>query len=259
MTGRDDGGLNAAVGPGRVDRRGRRRQPEHHAGARDRSITEILAGEVNPWGGCRSPSPWIWVRRRGPSSPDSAPRGPATISYRPPSIGHGCSGSSGSSSRRDRSCRATIEADPRLLVRCDGCAGSWRIDQGVYTAALGSSAVALELTPRSSWSATSSEGNRVTAMNPGGRGSLTDGDHFIAACAPIRGAGFRTVAFDLDANPAPTVRVGTGQQGARVVTSHFASSLSVSRISVTGGIRWMVPIRLFRKGRGYHIPPTPTP
>jgi beta-glucosidase len=42
--------------------------------------------------------------------------------------------------------RLTVEADPRLLARYDGSAGSWRIDQGVYSIAVGASATAAELT-----------------------------------------------------------------------------------------------------------------
>jgi len=42
--------------------------------------------------------------------------------------------------------RVTIEADPRLLAHYDGNAGSWRIDQGVYSVAVGASAIAAELT-----------------------------------------------------------------------------------------------------------------
>jgi beta-glucosidase len=42
--------------------------------------------------------------------------------------------------------RVTIEADPRLLARYDGAAGSWRIVEGSYTVAVGASAAALELT-----------------------------------------------------------------------------------------------------------------
>jgi beta-glucosidase len=41
--------------------------------------------------------------------------------------------------------RVTIEADPRLLARYDGSAGSWRIESGGYTVAVGASAVALQL------------------------------------------------------------------------------------------------------------------
>ena len=37
--------------------------------------------------------------------------------------------------------RVTIEADPRLLARYDGSAGSWRISPGGYTVAVGASAV----------------------------------------------------------------------------------------------------------------------
>ncbi len=40
-------------------------------------------------------------------------------------------------------CRVTITADPRLLARYDGSAGSWRIKPGRYTVAVGASAVAL--------------------------------------------------------------------------------------------------------------------
>lgn len=40
--------------------------------------------------------------------------------------------------------RVTIEADPRLLARYDGGAGTWRIRPGAYTAAVGTSAI----TPR---------------------------------------------------------------------------------------------------------------
>lgn len=40
----------------------------------------------------------------------------------------------------------TIEADPRLLARYDGDAGSWRIDEGSYAVAIGASATALKLT-----------------------------------------------------------------------------------------------------------------
>ena len=40
----------------------------------------------------------------------------------------------------------TIEADPRLLARYDGAAGSWRIAAGSYAVAVGASAVDLELT-----------------------------------------------------------------------------------------------------------------
>jgi beta-glucosidase len=43
-------------------------------------------------------------------------------------------------------CRVTIQADPRLLARYDGSAGSWRIRAGSYTVAVGTSAVALQLT-----------------------------------------------------------------------------------------------------------------
>ncbi|HUH68426.1 MAG TPA: beta-glucosidase [Mycobacterium sp.] len=42
-------------------------------------------------------------------------------------------------------CRVTIEADPRLLARYDGSAGSWRIKPGGYAVAVGASAVALQL------------------------------------------------------------------------------------------------------------------
>ncbi|EUA43949.1 fibronectin type III-like domain protein [Mycobacterium xenopi 4042] len=41
--------------------------------------------------------------------------------------------------------RVTIEADPRVLARYDGSAGSWRIDEGSYTLAVGASAVEPEL------------------------------------------------------------------------------------------------------------------
>ncbi|MDM4141424.1 MULTISPECIES: glycoside hydrolase family 3 protein [Mycobacterium] len=41
--------------------------------------------------------------------------------------------------------RVTIEADPRLLARYDGGVGSWRIDPGAYTAAVGASATAMRL------------------------------------------------------------------------------------------------------------------
>jgi beta-glucosidase len=40
----------------------------------------------------------------------------------------------------------TIEADPRLLARYDGAAGSWRIGEGKYAVAVGASAADLELT-----------------------------------------------------------------------------------------------------------------
>jgi beta-glucosidase len=42
--------------------------------------------------------------------------------------------------------RVTIEADPRLLARYDGGAGSWRIKSGGHAVAVGASAVALPLT-----------------------------------------------------------------------------------------------------------------
>jgi beta-glucosidase len=42
--------------------------------------------------------------------------------------------------------RVTIEADPRLLARYRGSAGSWRIEQGVYSVAVGDSATAPKLT-----------------------------------------------------------------------------------------------------------------
>ncbi|MBW0016317.1 MAG: glycoside hydrolase family 3 protein [Mycobacterium sp.] len=42
--------------------------------------------------------------------------------------------------------RVSLKADPRLLARYDGSAGRWRIEPGGYTVAVGSSAVALELT-----------------------------------------------------------------------------------------------------------------
>ncbi len=42
-------------------------------------------------------------------------------------------------------CRVTIEADPRLLARYDGGAGSWRTNPGGYTVAVGSSAVTPQL------------------------------------------------------------------------------------------------------------------
>jgi beta-glucosidase len=41
--------------------------------------------------------------------------------------------------------RVTIEADPRLLARYDGSAGSWRIEPGGYRVQVGASAVALRL------------------------------------------------------------------------------------------------------------------
>lgn len=41
--------------------------------------------------------------------------------------------------------RVTIEADPRLLARYDGSVGSWRIEPGDYTAAVGISASAMRL------------------------------------------------------------------------------------------------------------------
>ncbi|MCV7242381.1 beta-glucosidase [Mycobacterium mantenii] len=41
--------------------------------------------------------------------------------------------------------RVTIEADPRLLARYDGSAGSWRIRPGAYTAAVGTSAITMRL------------------------------------------------------------------------------------------------------------------
>ena len=41
--------------------------------------------------------------------------------------------------------RVTIEADPRLLARYDGGAGSWRIEPGGYRVEVGASAVALRL------------------------------------------------------------------------------------------------------------------
>ena len=41
--------------------------------------------------------------------------------------------------------RVTIEADPRLLGRYDGSAGSWRINGGAYSVAVGASAVEPEL------------------------------------------------------------------------------------------------------------------
>ncbi|MGZ4530543.1 MAG: beta-glucosidase [Mycobacterium sp.] len=42
-------------------------------------------------------------------------------------------------------CQVTIEADPRLLARYDGSAGSWRIKPGGYTVAVGTSAVTPQL------------------------------------------------------------------------------------------------------------------
>ncbi len=44
------------------------------------------------------------------------------------------------------SCRVGVEADPRLLARYDGNAGSWRIDGGSYAVALSASAAQPELT-----------------------------------------------------------------------------------------------------------------
>jgi beta-glucosidase len=41
--------------------------------------------------------------------------------------------------------RVSVEADPRLLARYDGDAKSWRIRPGAYTAAVGTSAVAMRL------------------------------------------------------------------------------------------------------------------
>jgi beta-glucosidase len=41
--------------------------------------------------------------------------------------------------------RVTIEADPRLVARYDGSAGTWRIKPGGYAVAVGASAVALQL------------------------------------------------------------------------------------------------------------------
>ncbi len=41
--------------------------------------------------------------------------------------------------------RVTIEADPRVLARYDGRAGSWRIDEGSYAVAVGASAAEPEL------------------------------------------------------------------------------------------------------------------
>jgi beta-glucosidase len=42
--------------------------------------------------------------------------------------------------------RVRIEAEPRLLARYDGSAGSWGIDGGVYTVAVSASAVQPKLT-----------------------------------------------------------------------------------------------------------------
>ena len=42
--------------------------------------------------------------------------------------------------------RVTIRADPRLLARYDGSAGSWRIEPGGYAVAVGASAVSPQLT-----------------------------------------------------------------------------------------------------------------
>ncbi|WP_375488428.1 glycoside hydrolase family 3 C-terminal domain-containing protein [uncultured Mycobacterium sp.] len=42
-------------------------------------------------------------------------------------------------------CTVTIEADPRVLARYDGSAGSWRIDEGTYAVAVGVSAAEPEL------------------------------------------------------------------------------------------------------------------
>ena len=39
----------------------------------------------------------------------------------------------------------SVEADPRLLARYDGGATSWRIRPGAYSAAVGTSAIALRL------------------------------------------------------------------------------------------------------------------
>jgi beta-glucosidase len=41
-------------------------------------------------------------------------------------------------------CRVSIEVDPRLLARYYGSAGSWRIEPGAYSVAVGASAVALQ-------------------------------------------------------------------------------------------------------------------
>lgn len=41
--------------------------------------------------------------------------------------------------------RVTVEADPRLLARYDGSAKRWRIRPGAYTAAVGTSAIAMRL------------------------------------------------------------------------------------------------------------------
>jgi beta-glucosidase len=38
-----------------------------------------------------------------------------------------------------------VEADPRLLARYDGSAKGWRIRPGAYTAAVGTSAIAMRL------------------------------------------------------------------------------------------------------------------
>ncbi|ORB11927.1 beta-glucosidase [Mycobacterium noviomagense] len=43
------------------------------------------------------------------------------------------------------SCTVTIEADPRVLARYDGSAGSWRIEEGTYAVAVGVAAVKPEL------------------------------------------------------------------------------------------------------------------
>jgi beta-glucosidase len=43
-------------------------------------------------------------------------------------------------------CRVTLRADPRLLARYDGSVGSWRITPGDYTAAVGTSAITMQLT-----------------------------------------------------------------------------------------------------------------
>jgi beta-glucosidase len=42
-------------------------------------------------------------------------------------------------------CRVSVEADPRLLARYDGSAKGWRIRPGAYTAAVGTSAIAMRL------------------------------------------------------------------------------------------------------------------
>ncbi len=113
------------------------------------------------------------------------------------------------------SCRVSVTADPRLLAHYDGSVGRWRIRPGEYTAAVGTSAIAMQL------AATVELTGRTF-----GRAELLDGGQSVAAGAAVCLASAGAVAGDLDANPTAAAVMAARQQGPGLVSCHVTHLFS---------------------------------